>query len=398
MQENKILTITEITHQIKGVLELGFNDIWLKGEISNFKNHSSGHLYFTLKDEGAQISAVMWKGRASSLLFRPTDGMKVIVRGKITVYEPRGNYQIDCLNIQPLGVGDLQLAFERLKQKLMDEGLFDEEHKIPIPEFPQKIGIVTSPTGAAIHDIISILSRRQPSVEIILVPVKVQGIGAAEEIAEAIETLNQKKMVDVMIVGRGGGSLEDLWAFNEEIVARAIFSSKIPVISAVGHETDFSISDFVSDLRAPTPSAAAELVVRDKEELIDIIGNYCYTLNKIMVNMVESNKKIVKNLVQSYYFNKPIDLIRQKSQQLDELNRLLSDTVSHSISIFALKTESMKYRIESLNPKLVMKRGYTIVRQKNIIVSKLKELSVNSNALIEFADGSAESIIKSKSK
>jgi exodeoxyribonuclease VII large subunit len=398
MLENKILTVSEITRQIKGVLELGFNDIWLKGEISNFKNHSSGHLYFTLKDEGAQISAVMWKGRASSLLFRPTDGMKVIVRGRITVYEPRGNYQIDCLNIQPFGVGDLQLAFERLKQKLMEEGLFTEEYKIPIPEFPQRIGIVTSPTGAAIHDIISILSRRQPSVEVILVPVKVQGIGAAEEIAEAIETLNQKKMVDVMIIGRGGGSLEDLWAFNEEVVARAIFASEIPIISAVGHEIDFSISDFVSDLRAPTPSAAAELVVRDKEELIDIIGNYCYTLNKSIVNKVESNKKIIKNLVHSYYFNKPIDLVRQKSQQLDELNRLLHDTISHSISIFSLKTESLKFRIESLSPKLVLKRGYAIVRQKNKIISKLKDLSINSNATIEFTDGSAESKINSKLK
>src|SRR5450830_1303089 len=260
-EEKNILSVTEITHRIKGVLEMGFSEVWVQGEISNCKNHSSGHLYFTLKDGSASLSAVMWRSRVAQLLFRPNDGMKVIVWGNITVYEPRGNYQIDCLQIQPVGIGELQLAFDRLKQKLSAEGLFDEAHKKPLPEYPEKIGIVTSPTGAAIQDMLNILARRFPALEVIVAPVKVQGIGAAEEIAEAIQDLNSLSDIDVIIVGRGGGSLEDLWAFNEEVVARAIYSSRIPIVSAVGHEIDFSISDFVADLRAPTPSAAAELVV-----------------------------------------------------------------------------------------------------------------------------------------
>ena len=220
MQKNNIKTVSELTRQIKGVLELGFSNIMVQGELSNFKLHSSGHAYFTLKDDGAQISCVMWRNRVQQLLFKPTDGMKVIARGSVSVYEPRGNYQLDCIHLQPLGVGELQLAFERLKQKLQAEGLFNSDHKKPIPLFPVRIGIVTSPTGAALHDVLSVLTRRMPAVEVIVVPVKVQGIGAAEEIVGAIEALNQNQTVDVIIVGRGGGSLEDLWAFNEEIFAR----------------------------------------------------------------------------------------------------------------------------------------------------------------------------------
>ena len=282
--EKNVITITELTRQIKFSLESSFPRVWVEGEISNFKQHTSGHLYFTLKDEGAQLSALMWRSRVANLTFQPEDGMKVIARGSITVYPPRGNYQLDVDQIQPLGLGELQLAFERLKQKLDAEGLFDAEHKKPIPEFPECIGLVTSETGAALQDIRSVLSRRHPSVEVVLAPVRVQGAGAAEEIADAIKYLNQYGGIDVLIVGRGGGSLEDLWAFNEEVVARAIYASKIPIISAVGHEIDFSIADFVADLRAPTPSAAAELVVRDRTELLEDIGNLCYTMRGALDN------------------------------------------------------------------------------------------------------------------
>jgi exodeoxyribonuclease VII large subunit len=398
MSKEKILTVTELTKQIKGVLELGFTNVWIQGEISNFKLHSSGHIYFTLKDAGAQISAVMWRSRAAQLIFRPNDGMKVMVRGNITVYEPRGNYQIDCFQLQPIGAGELQQAFEQLKQKLFSEGLFDEESKKPLPAFPQRIGIVTSPTGAAIQDIISVLSRRFPSVEVILVPVKVQGIGAAEEIAEAINDLNKQKLVDVMIIGRGGGSLEDLWAFNEEIVARAVFASAIPTISAVGHEIDFSISDFVADLRAPTPSAAAELVVKDKTEVVEIIRNFCYTMSNSMINSIAAYKNTISNLTQSYSFNKPHDMLRQRSQQIDELQHRLSRNILHSFSMTKQQTQFLSARIKSINPKLVLKRGYAIVRQENVIISSIKNSIPAKPATIEFYDGILDTKIIGKKK
>ncbi|MDD8016783.1 MAG: exodeoxyribonuclease VII large subunit [Bacteroidota bacterium] len=398
MENEKVLSVSEITKQIKGVLELGFPNLRVQGEISNFKFHSSGHLYFTLKDEGAQISAVMWRGRANQLLFKPTDGMKVIARGNISLYEPRGSYQLDCLGLQPLGVGELQQAFERLKKRLLDEGLFDEEHKKPLPEYPQRIGIVTSPTGAAIRDMISVFSRRMPSVELILIPVKVQGIGAAEEIAQAITDLNNGLWTDVIIIGRGGGSIEDLWAFNEEIVARAIYHSKIPVVSAVGHEIDFSISDFVADLRAPTPSAAAELVVKDGNELVELIRNFCYTMNSSMTNLIESYKQTVGNLTSSYSFHKPQDLLKQRSQQVDELYRRLDQNLHHGMERVSQRFDSLGARINALNPKLVLKRGYSIVRQEGRVVSSRAKAVVNKEASIEFHDGIVEAAITGKRK
>ncbi|NUN70614.1 MAG: exodeoxyribonuclease VII large subunit [Bacteroidetes bacterium] len=386
MSEERIFTVGELTRQIKGVLELGFPNQWVQGEISNCKHHTSGHLYFTLKDEQAQISAVMWRSRVAQLRFRPADGMKVIVRGNVTLYEPRGNYQIDCQSIQPLGKGDLQIAFEQLKERLQKEGLFDEARKRPLPAYPQRIGIVTSPTGAAVQDMISVLSRRFPSVELIIVPVKVQGAGAAEEIAGAIRLLNDEKMTDVMIVGRGGGSLEDLWAFNEEIVARAIVASKIPVVSAVGHEVDFSISDFAADLRAPTPSAAAELVVKDAREVVELIRNYCYTMTGAMNNAIDSYKQTIAHLTKSYSFNKPHDLLRQRSQHVDELHRRLEQGLQHRFAMIKQQTVSLNGRIRTLDPTLVLKRGYAIVRQGDRIVSSAAAAGPGP-AVVQFHDG-----------
>ena len=396
MQDSKnIVSVTEITRRIKGVLEMGFSEIWVQGEISNIKFHSSGHLYFTLKDEGAQISAVMWRSRVAQLLFRPSDGMKIIVRGNITVYEPRGNYQIDCLQLQPVGVGELQLAFDRLKQKLSAEGLFDEARKRPLPAYPKKIGIVTSPTGAAIQDMLNILRRRFPALELILAPVKVQGIGAAEEISSAIHDLNSLPDVDVIIVGRGGGSLEDLWAFNEEIVARAIYESAVPVISAVGHEIDFSISDFVADLRAPTPSAAAELVVKDRKEIIDILRNISYTIQNLVVTRVETEKERVKTLLGSYSFNKPLDLFRQRSQTIDDLERRLRQTVTHQLEILRHHAESHSKRIHSVDPQLALKRGYAMVYRDQKIIPAASLLSAQDRITVKFQDGQAESVVES---
>ena len=385
--EKTVLTVTDITRQIKQSLETRFPRVWIQGEISNFKQHTSGHLYFTLKDEGAQISGVIWRSRAAGLVIVPEDGMKVIARGAVTVYPPRGNYQIDCDQIQPVGVGELQLAFERLKKKLEAEGLFDPDHKKLIPEFPERIGIVTSETGAALQDIRSVLSRRFPSVEVILAPVKVQGAGAAEEIAEAIIEMNRYGHIDVMIVGRGGGSLEDLWAFNEEVVAHAIYDSRIPVVSAVGHEIDFSIADFVADLRAPTPSAAAEIVVRDRSELIEVLRNMWYTMQRTVEDTVSSLRDTVDSLIGSYAFNRPRDLLRESSQRVDELERSLVIATSHVMTLAGRQRAALDQRLEALSPKGVLRRGYAIVRKKGEVVTSAGTLKEGDVASIQFHDG-----------
>lgn len=272
-KQPKIFTVSELTKSVRGLLEGHFSEVWVSGEISNFRSPGSGHYYFTLKDETAQLAAVMFRGSNAKLPFKPEDGLEVICHGRLTVYESRGQYQIVVDYCEPKGLGALQLAFEQLKKKLQAEGLFDPAHKKKLPFLPRKIGIVTSPTGAAIRDILNILGRRLPGVDILVVPVKVQGEGSADEIAQAIGWLNVREDIDVMIVGRGGGSLEDLWAFNEEVVGRAIFASRIPVISAVGHEIDFTIADFVADVRAPTPSAAAELAVPNRDDLLTSLAD-----------------------------------------------------------------------------------------------------------------------------
>ena len=395
---NNVISVSEITRRIRSTLEKGFSEVWVQGEISNCKIHTSGHLYFTLKDEGAQLSAVMWRSRVGQLRFRPADGMKVIVRGNITVYEPRGNYQIDCLQLQPVGVGELQMAFDRLKEKLKEEGLFDEAHKKPLPRYPERIAIVTSPTGAALQDIFNILRRRFPALEVIVAPVKVQGIGAAEEIAAAIDDLNSLPGIDVMIVGRGGGSLEDLWAFNEEIVARAIHASAIPIVSAVGHEIDFSISDFVADLRAPTPSAAAELIVRDRVEIIDILRSFSYTIGNLMLARFQSDKDKVQSLLRSYSLNRPLDMIRERSQTVDELDRRLRQMLEHRMGLLRQRTESLAKRTESVDPKLTLKRGFSIVYRDEKIIPAASLLSGNESISIRFHDGTAESIVTSVKK
>ncbi|MFH0992298.1 MAG: exodeoxyribonuclease VII large subunit [bacterium] len=386
-QDQKTHTITEITQKIKLSLEQNFQRVWLQGEISNFKRHTSGHLYFTLKDEGAQISAVMWRSRIQNLSMNPADGMKVIARGAITVYPPRGNYQIDVDQLQPLGIGELQQAFERLKQKLASEGLFDEAHKKPLPEYPERIGIITSPTGAAIKDILSVLSRRFPSLEILFTPVLVQGSGAAEEIASAIRAMNEYGNVDVLIVGRGGGSLEDLWAFNEEIVAREIFASKIPVVSAVGHEIDFSIADFVADLRAPTPSAAAELVVKDRRELIEVIGNICYTLRDNLTHRIDTLRNRIQSIVSSYSFNRPKDLLHQSMQRLDELDRSMALSMIRMLNDAQQRSRHLQARLGSVNPDDVLKRGYTIIRKEGRVVSSVRRVTGGDDVQIQFHDG-----------
>ncbi|MFZ5519299.1 MAG: exodeoxyribonuclease VII large subunit [Candidatus Zhuqueibacterota bacterium] len=355
-----IFSVSGLTTEIKLLLETTVPIVWLEGEISNLTFHSSGHLYFSLKDRDSQMSAVMWRSRNASLFFTPQDGMKVLALGRVTVYQKRGVYQFDVIKLQPAGVGELQLAFEQLKQKLMAEGLFDSEKKKPLPPFPERIGIVTSPTGAAIQDLLTILNRRMPGMEIILTPVKVQGEGAAEEIAAAIDRFNEFGQVDLLIVGRGGGSLEDLWAFNEETVARAISRSRIPVISAVGHEVDFSISDFVADLRAPTPSAAAELAAPDREELSARIRMYQKQLVELSLGRIQFERDRLDGLMKSYSFRRMPDLVRQKQQRVDELQHALHVTTRHRLTLLSHRLDGLVRRLSALAPDAILKRGYSI--------------------------------------
>lgn len=388
-----ILSISDITRRIKTTLEQSFTNLTLQGEISNFKHHSSGHLYFTLKDEGAQIQAVMWRSRVPGLFFTPQDGMKVVARGNITVYEVRGVYQLDVQQLQPLGVGDLQIAFEKLKQKLLSEGLFEQSHKQPLPRFPRRIGLVTSPTGAAVRDMIHVIGRRNPSVELVLCPVRVQGEGAAEEIAEAVDECNRYGELDILIVARGGGSLEDLWAFNEEIVARAIYRSKIPTISGVGHEVDFTIADFVADLRAPTPSAAAELAVPKRDDLVEIVRNICYTCEQLVRDRIESDRKQIQSLVGSYAFNRPIDKVRQLAQRADELRGALQRLVAHRLALLGQQCASLGKRMESVHPERVLERGYAMVLLGSRVVPSARELSHEDAIVVRFRDGNVPATV-----
>ena len=346
----KILTVTELTHQIKKHLEEGFEEIWIEGEISNFRSPSSGHYYFTLKDDKSQIKAVVFRFMGRYLKFEPQDGLLVICRGRINLYEPRGEYQLILDYMEPKGIGALQLAFEQLKGKLQKEGLFDPEHKKPLPLLPQKIGIVTSPTGAAVRDLLNVIGRRFPNMEILINPVKVQGEGAAQEIASAIEELNCLPGIDVIIVARGGGSLEDLWAFNEEIVARAIYHSSIPIISAVGHEIDFTIADFVADVRAPTPSAAGELVVRDKVELTNLVESLSSRLGNRMINLFETEKNRLN------FLKKRVPDLRLRLSDLQlRVGDVSSRLAPRIFDALQLKNEILKGREVRLllrNPKL----------------------------------------------
>ena len=384
---NKVLSVSEITGLIKQTLEEEFSEINVIGEISNFKAHISGHWYFTLKDSSAQISCTMWKGINSYVFFTPQDGMKIIISGRITVYPPRGNYQIDVRSMKPAGVGELQAAFEKLKQKLSAEGLFDEKHKKPIPKFPKIIGIVTAIDGAAFQDMKSIAARRFPLTELVISSCKVQGEGAAEEISKSIKLLNQEKDIDVIIVGRGGGSLEDLWAFNEEIVARTIFESKIPIVSAVGHEIDFTISDFAADLRAATPSAAMELVTPDKDELFAFIDEFSDYFPAKMLDIVFDLKDNVDNLISSYGFKNLADVVKQKNQILDNLLFRFQKGFENKLLERKNNLKIIEGAIQSFNIGNTLKRGFTLIQQDNKYITRKNNLVSNKKFNIKFYDG-----------
>jgi exodeoxyribonuclease VII large subunit len=359
-EQRKVLTVTEITRRIKDVLTGAFRELWISGEVSNVTYHRSGHVYFTMKDEGAALSCVMWRSAAARLRFRIEEGSQLVVLGDIGVYEVRGNYQLVVSHAEPAGIGALALAFEQLKKKLAAEGLFDEERKRPLPFLPRRIGIVTSPTGAAVRDMLRTILGRFPRARIVIHPARVQGEGAAAEIAQAVRTLNEMNEVQVIIVGRGGGSLEDLWPFNEEAVARAIFASAIPVISAVGHEIDVTISDFVADARAATPTAAGEMVVPSEEELRIALMQMRQRLALALRNSVQQRRVHLDRLGTSYALRRPLELVQRRSQQLDELWRRVGREARLFLDVNRRNLDSAKSRAESLNPRSVLARGYSI--------------------------------------
>lgn len=388
-----IFSVTELTRTVKRLLEDELPFLKVEGEISNFIRHSSGHMYFSLKDADAQISCVMWRGKNSNLLFRPEDGMKVIASGRVTVYERQGRYQLDVDTIRAAGRGELQAAFEELKYKLNAEGLFDPAHKQEIPRFPRSVGVVTSATGAAIRDIVSVAERRFPAVTLILRPVPVQGVDAGLEIARAISEFNEYGDVDVLIVGRGGGSIEDLWAFNEETVARAIFASRIPVVSAVGHEIDFSISDFVADRRAATPSAAAELIVPDRDELVSALNYIKERVSRTVIERITMMKGRIQSIRQSYAIRRPAGRMNELRLQLDELSRSLQTAAVKRVDSAKSRCEVQSRALSALSPHNVLNRGYSITSNPATgkVVTDTAELALEDRINTRFARGKVES-------
>ncbi|MBI5166873.1 MAG: exodeoxyribonuclease VII large subunit [candidate division NC10 bacterium] len=360
---SRIYTVSELTAEIRAVLEDSFSGIWLEGEISNFRLHSSGHMYFTLKDEESQIKAAMFRYQNRLLKFKPQDGLQVLVFGIVTLFERRGEYQISVEYMEPKGVGALQLAYEQLKERLAQEGLFDAAHKKPIPLLPRRIGLITSPTGAVICDILQILDRRFANLEILIYPVAVQGETAAPEIVTALQELNRLGEIDVLILARGGGSIEDLWAFNEEVVARAIYNSKIPVISAVGHETDYTIADFVADLRAPTPSAAAELVVARKDELAQRLDDLSLRMATNIRYLLRRVFERLNGLVRHLALLSPQARIRFQHKRLEELYFRLTSRIGHRLELARASLLAQVGKLDSLSPLAILSRGYSICRR-----------------------------------
>ncbi len=389
------VTVTQLNKYLKDRFDEdeNLNAILVKGEISNFKNHYTGHLYFTLKDETSLIKCIMFKSYAEKLQFKPKDGMKVMVFGTVSVFERDGVYQIYCKSMMEDGMGDLHEKFEQLKTKLEAEGLFDEKHKKSIPVFPKVIGVLTSQTGAVIRDIINVSSRRNPNVYIRLLPVPVQGPGASEQIAEKIKIMNEKKLADVIIVGRGGGSLEDLWPFNEEIVARAIYNSEIPIISAVGHETDFTIADFVADLRAPTPSAAAELAVPDIFELKQKIQNYQNRYRIALKKKLEVMKLRLEKVMKSRAFTDPKRKIIDNSILLDNLVKRLEKTIKDLQNSKTNKYNELIAKLDTLSPLKTLIRGYSLTEKDGQIVKSVKQINKGDLISIRFTDGKKEAEI-----
>lgn len=383
------LSVSELNGYIKKIFDADrtLTAVSVKGEISNFVNHRSGHLYFSLKDADGQIRAVMFRSATQRLKFIPENGMKVIIHGSVTVYQRDGSYQLYANSMEPDGIGALYLAYEQLKERLFSEGLFDESNKNPIPEFPERIGIITSPTGAAVRDIINVSGRRFPLAKIYLYPSLVQGDGAVENLIQALDYFERTQLAEVIIIGRGGGSIEDLWAFNSEALARKIFSAKTPIISAVGHETDFTICDFVSDMRAPTPSAAAELAVPDIREIFMRIDGMSERLSSSLIRFVERKRDRLTSVTEKDVIKNPNTIINEKrgalSERYNELLHRFESSLKDKRNELVLNAE----KLNVLNPLSVMKRGYSVAEKNGVILKSVNNISVGDQINMRVTDG-----------
>ena len=397
--EGNVVSVSEFTTAAREFIEDQFRRVAIEGEISNFKQYSSGHCYFTLKDHDAQVRCVMWRNTARTLYFTPADGMKVILYGKASLYEKRGDFQVMANALRHAGEGTLQQAFEALKARLEEEGLFDEAYKKSKPLIPERIGIITSGSGAAIQDILSILGRRFPSTEALVCPVQVQGAGSAQSICEAIEAFNAipygaALRADVLIVGRGGGSLEDLWAFNEEIVARAIFASEIPIISAVGHETDFTIADFVADYRAATPSMAAEIAVPHQQEITAFLRGCIQRGQEVLLQYTGNNRRHIQQLTRQHGFNRPVDQLFQLKQRSEDLLHRLERGGLLYVQHKKDHVANLLKQLQLLDPTLPLKKGYAMVEQDGQFVRSASQLQRDQHVQLRFRDGSRNAVIE----
>jgi exodeoxyribonuclease VII large subunit len=395
--ERQVLSVWELTTQIKGLLETSFPTVWVTGEISNFARPQSGHCYLTLKDERAQLRAAVWRTTAVRVRFDLNDGLEVICRGRVEVYAPRGNYQLIIEHIEPRGIGALDLALRQLRERLGREGLFDPARKRPLPRFVRRIAVVTSPTGAAIHDFLQVLARRWRGADVLLVPTRVQGEGAAEEIAAAIETANRVALpIDCLVVTRGGGSLEDLWAFNEEVVVRAIFASRIPVISAVGHEIDVTLADLVADVRALTPSEAAELVAPAAEEVAAGLRQVQKRLLAALRGRIAAARSRLEGLARHQAFRRPYQRVHDLARRLDELEVRSARAIRQQIKVARQQTASLAARLESLSPLAVLARGYSLTQRAadGRVIRNAAELSSGEQLTTRFARGQALSRVE----
>ncbi|MCZ6715975.1 MAG: exodeoxyribonuclease VII large subunit, partial [Gammaproteobacteria bacterium] len=390
--------VSRLNKEARGMLEQSFGLIWLAGEISNFTHHGSGHMYFSLKDDQAQVSCAMFRGRNSRLRFKPAEGLLVLVHAKVSIYEPRGNFQLIVESMEEAGEGRLQREFERLKKKLLDAGLFDPDHKQPLPTLSKKIGVVTSPTGAAIRDILHVLQRRFPAVPVLIYPVAVQGEAAPGQIVRALALAEAHGSCDLLILARGGGSLEDLWAFNEEAVAQAIFKCPLPVISGIGHEIDFTIADFVADVRAPTPSAAAEIAVPDQQVWLTALAAHFDRLRSLVRRYLSANREKAGWLRKRLALAHPGLLLNQQGQKLDELALRLRRAVTDKLGQIHKRLDPLARALQAIGPQATLERGYAIVSHGDAIVRDAGTLKKGDEIQTRFARGTATSTVKETKK
>ena len=393
--ERQTLSVTQLNEYLKMVIDGDrvLSNVFVRGEISNFKLYSSGHAYFTLKDDAGQLKSVMFRSYFSRMVFLPEDGMRVIAHGRVSVYESSGQYQLYVDDLQPDGAGSLALRFEQLKRKLAAEGLFDESRKRPLPPMPRRIGVITSPSGAAVHDIINVLGRRFPAAEMILYPSEVQGAQAPAQLISGVEFFSVTGLVDVIILGRGGGSAEDLWAFNDEYLARAVASSSVPVISAVGHESDFTICDFVADLRAPTPSAAAEIAVPDMGEILRGLASVRSGLQTSMQKLIVQERRMLNQITQSRVFSRPEQMLDGFCQRLDEGEAELTRAMGQTLLQKRQSTAALAGKLQALNPLSILSRGYATVSREGTSITSVKQINDNDTLDIRMADGSVRATV-----